>query len=67
MLLCEAPQTSKPPALVPVGAKPPWNQPQVTCLAFSRSPMFLPVMTPTGLLEVWLESEQSSKAGSMSP
>ncbi len=29
--------------------------------------MFLPVITPTGLVEVWLASEQSSNAGSRSP
>src|SRR5262249_61669682 len=27
-----------------VGRKPPWNQPQLSPAAFSRSPMFLPVM-----------------------
>ncbi len=67
MLLCVAPQTGKPAALVAVGAKPPWNQPQLTPLALSRSPMFLPVATASGLVEVWLESEQPSKAGSGSP
>ncbi len=59
MFWCEEPQTAKPLA-VPVGAKPPWNQPHVTPLAFSRSPMFLPVMTPSGLVEVWLSSEHWS-------
>ena len=67
MLLCLLPQTAKPAALVPVGANPPWNQPQVTPLALSRSPMFLPVATPSGLVVVWLASEQSSYAGSRSP
>ena len=60
MLVRVAPQTAKPAELVPVGAKPPWNQPQVTFLALSRSPMFLPVATPSGLVEAWLPSEQSS-------
>ena len=54
-----APQTA-PPLLCEVGANPPWNQPHVTCLAFSRLPMFSPVITPSGLVEVWLESEHSS-------
>jgi hypothetical protein len=40
---------------------------QLTFLALSKSPMFLPVATASGLAEVWLASEQSSKAGSGSP
>src|ERR1700728_354748 len=55
--LC-APQTA-PPLFDDVGANPPWNQPHVTCLEFSRSPMFSPVITPSGLEDVWLESEHS--------
>src|ERR1700759_1236639 len=65
MLLCWVPQTAKPAAFVPVGAKPPWNQPQLTFLALSRSPMFLPVATASGLVAVWLESEQWSEAGAV--
>ena len=53
--------------MVLVGAKPPWNQPQLMPLALSRSPTFLPVATASGLVEVWLASEQPSKAGSGSP
>ena len=60
MLLWVAPHTGNPALFVLVGANPPWNQPQVTCRALSRSPMFLPVITPSGLVEVWLESEQPS-------
>ena len=70
MFWCVAPHTANPvllSAALVVGAKPPWNQPQVTWCAFSRSPMFLPVMTPSALVAVWLVSEQSSKYGSMSP
>jgi hypothetical protein len=48
---------------VPRGARP-WNQPQLTPLALSRSPMFLPCMTASALVAVWSLSEQSSKAGS---
>jgi hypothetical protein len=54
------PHTAKPAALVDVGVNPPWNQPQVMFLALSRSPMFLPVVMPTGLVEVWLLLEHSS-------
>src|ERR1700748_1481771 len=66
MLLVVAPQTA-PPLLVAVGAKPPWNQPHETCWAFSRSPMFWPVITPSAPVVVWLLSEQVSKYGSTSP
>jgi hypothetical protein len=59
MLLCVAPQTA-PLALVDVGVKPPWNQPQLTCWAFSRSPMFLPLNAASALVVVWLLSEQVS-------
>src|SRR5580658_4837455 len=59
MLSLCAPQTA-PPLLDEVGANPPWNQPHVTCREFSRSPMFSPVSTPSGLVDVWLESEHSS-------
>src|SRR5262249_54027333 len=67
MLLWVVPHTGNPAALVLVGANPPWNQPQVMCRAFSRSPMFLPVTTARGLVEVWLEGEQPLKAGSGCP
>ncbi len=59
MLLEVAPQTA-PPLLVEVGAKPPWNQPHVTWLAFSRSPMFSPLITPSAPVVVWLVSEHVS-------
>ena len=39
-----ATQTTVPLAVVDVGLKPPWNQPQVMLLALSRSPTFLPVI-----------------------
>src|SRR5262245_25856750 len=38
-----APQTALPLVVV-VGLKPPWNQPQVTPLASSRLPTFVPLM-----------------------
>ncbi len=60
MFLCAEPQTAKPPELAAVGANPPWNQPHVTPRALSRSPMFVPVAMATGLVLVWLPSEQSS-------
>src|SRR5258708_40125112 len=41
--------------------KPPWNQPQLTPFAFSRSPMFLP------LTETVSRVEHLSKAGCGSP
>jgi hypothetical protein len=37
------PHTAVPP-LCDVGAKPPWNQPQVTCFALSSSPILVPLM-----------------------
>src|ERR1700716_3394604 len=51
------------PFFTPVGLKPPWNQPQVMFLAFSRSPTFLLLgdIATVGL------PEQSSNAGSGSP
>src|ERR1700728_150509 len=39
MFSLSAAQTA-PPLSVDVGANPPWNQPHVTWLVFSRSPMF---------------------------
>src|SRR5262245_6610943 len=69
-LLCEAPQTANPDGesvAETVGLKPPWNQPQVTPLRLSRSPMFVPSIAPRLLVDVWLLSEQSSHAGSKSP
>ena len=57
------PHTAKPAAFFPVGVNPPWNQPQVTFLALSRFPMFVPVVTPSGKefsLAAWLLLEQSS-------
>ena len=59
MLVEVAPQTA-PLLSVEVGAKPPWNQPQVTWLAFSRSPMFWPVSLPSAPVVVWLLSEHWS-------
>src|ERR1051326_8372501 len=44
MVLCEVAQTAVPSAARELGAKPPWNQPHVSCLEFSRSPTFLPVI-----------------------
>ena len=65
MLACAEPQTGRAWVLpgasdVPVGAKPPSNQPQETFLAFSRSPMFCPVSAARAPSVVWLPSEQSS-------
>src|ERR1700754_893490 len=60
---CDCPHTANPLAL-PVGRKPPWNQPQVTPLSFSRSPMFLPSWIARLSVAVWFLSEQSSYAGS---
>src|SRR5258705_531152 len=67
MLLCCVPQTAKPAALVEVGLNPPWNQPQLTFLALSRSPMFLRGGGAGGLVGVWLAPEQSSWGGWGSP
>src|SRR5690242_21638542 len=61
------PHSGKPAVLVPLGVKPPWNQPQVMCWALSRSPMFRPDTTPSGLVLTWPLSEQPSNAGSRSP
>ena len=47
-VLVAVPHTAKPAAFVPVGANPPWNQPQVMFPALSRLPMFGPVETPNG-------------------
>src|SRR5262245_35424877 len=66
-LLCVAPQTANPvgeSAAVTVGLNPPWNQPHVMPLRFSRSPTFVPSMAPRLKVDVWLVSAQSSHAGS---
>jgi hypothetical protein len=34
-----------------VGVKPPWNQPQLSPAAFSRSPTFLPVIVTASRVE----------------
>ena len=65
MLVCAEPQTGRawvePGASdVPVGVKPPSNQPQETFLVFSRSPMFCPVSAARPPSVAWLPSEQSS-------
>src|SRR5579885_500817 len=57
---CEEPHTALP-FVVLVGAKPPSNQPQVIFLAFSRSPMFGPLIAAVA------PTEQSSNVGSRSP
>src|SRR5215469_2461676 len=58
-----APHTALPLLFTEVGRKPPWNQPQLTPLAFRRSPMFRPLtVTLFGFGE-----EQSSNAGFGSP
>src|SRR5580704_5667975 len=55
------------------GAKPPWNQPQVTPFSFMRLPTFLPVIdtvTPPGrpsALSALLALLHWSKYGSASP
>ena len=48
------------PAYAVVGVKPPWNQPQVTPFALSRSPMFLPDIFTRFDVDVRSLSEQSS-------
>ena len=60
MLLWALLHTGVPCAVRDVGAKPPWNQPQVIPLALSRSPTFLPAATPSGLVVAWLPSEHWS-------
>jgi hypothetical protein len=59
---------ARPCASVPVGAKPPWNHPQVTLLAFSKSPTLVPVavimFVPCSL---GLVTTQSSYPGRGSP
>src|SRR5262249_51451518 len=60
MLLCVLPHTALP-LLVAVGRKPPWNQPQVIPLPFSRSPTFWPDIVTVSRLE------QSSNVGWGSP
>ena len=52
MLAWLAPQTGVPPEVVLVGAKPPWNQPQLTPLALSRSPTFRPLILTRGVAVV---------------
>src|SRR5258705_7797504 len=59
MFLDLAPQTALPFLLL-VGLKPPWNQPQVTPLADSRSPILRPVMATRPAFGL----EQSSNIGS---
>src|ERR1700677_1524558 len=74
------PQIGRPVLLNSDGVKPPWNQPQVSPLVLSRSPMFLPVssaVTPPGasapepgrvvLDNGVLAFEHSLKYGSASP
>src|SRR3954470_7673644 len=63
MLLCVAPHTAYPLA-VPVGLKPPWNQPHVTRRSLSRSPTLRPCIAARLSLLVWFLPEQSSHAGS---
>src|ERR1700694_1470266 len=60
MFVCVEPHAAMPPTFA-VGVKPPWNQPQVTCLALSSSPMFVPLMAMVEPDEHW------SWAGSASP
>src|SRR5690349_19772341 len=59
MLVDVAPQTALP-SLEPVGRKPPWNQPQVTLLALSRSPTLRPLTVTIPAFGF----EQSSSCGS---
>src|ERR1700735_1422646 len=72
MLVCAVLQIGWLP-LYDDGAKPPWNQPQVSPLLLSRSPMFSPVISPVtppavpGPLGAALPLEHSSKYGSTSP
>src|SRR5207237_10430048 len=54
------PQTGAPEAVAEVGLNPPWNHPQVTSLAFSRSPTLVPPIAT--LFRVGLA--QASKKGS---
>src|SRR5271154_1929550 len=59
---------ASPFAVVPVGAKPPWNHPQVIFLVFKRSPTFLPLsVTCAELARPGVVFEQSSKPGRSSP
>jgi hypothetical protein len=60
MFECDDPHTENPLEFVLVGAKPPWNQPHVTLLAFMRLPIFCPVIENVD------PDEQSSNAGSAS-
>src|SRR5690349_526964 len=62
MLAVLAPHTAVP-EFTAVGRKPPWNQPQLTPLALSRSPMFWPLI----VMLLGLGDEQSSSAGFGSP
>ena len=59
MFVWVEPQTGRP-LTVEVGAKPPWNQPQLTWLALSRSPTFWPDITPSAPEVARLLSEQAS-------
>ena len=56
MLSCARAHTGLPPRVRDVGVKPPSNQPQVTCFALSRLPMFVPFIRSM----VVLRSEQPS-------
>src|ERR1700733_15974016 len=57
-----------PLALKPVGAKPPWNQPQVMFLALSRLPTFVPTIETMVVVWSWgLVNTHSSPAGRGSP
>src|ERR1700689_5661992 len=57
-----------PLALKPVGAKPPWNQPQVMFLALSRLPTFVPTIETLVVVWSWgFVSTHSSPAGRGSP
>src|SRR5882724_3849319 len=61
-LVVLAPHTATP-LFTAVGRKPPWNQPQLMPLAFSKSPMFWPLT----VMLLALGEEQSSSAGLGSP
>src|SRR5271156_1420052 len=57
-----------PLALKPVGAKPPWNQPQVMFFALSKSPTFGPrIETMVVVCNPGFVSTHSSPAGRGSP
>src|SRR6516164_298793 len=64
MLACDAPHTADPPAVVDVGAKPPWNQPHVTFCLLSRSPMFVPETEALAALAIVQSSFAAGGRGS---